>query len=139
MDELETHLRDLRFLKNIAPTHDKYLNKDLSAKARVWRKDQLEKDVQTLQSLLLKSKFILAQFQMVIRSNAAPLVSSIEGPFRISLYRIEAGGDFDDIVFKSKFIKNIEFQSAIFEQVQWAQKRVFEIKTELQNLSISVN
>jgi hypothetical protein len=136
MDELETHLRDLRFLKNIAPTHDKYLGDELTAKAIELRKNQIRQKVSTIQSLISKSNFVLAQLEIVLQTKKLPFISTLEDDLRVSMYYfLKNEGDFDIVTFKSKFHEEQAFKDSMAESIEWAKKRIAEIQSEVQVLS----
>jgi hypothetical protein len=135
MDELETHLRDLKFLLQEAPIRAKMLSPELASKSIALRQNGIQRTFEIASILMKKSKYILAQFQEISQSKRTTWMTELSGSLRTTVYEMKPGEEFDSIVFRSKFIDTVSFQKAMAEQLSFAQKRIAEIESEIETLS----
>ncbi|MFZ3231397.1 MAG: hypothetical protein WA160_14400 [Pseudobdellovibrio sp.] len=137
-DEIETYLRDLRYLKNISPRLDKFSKNEkyLNALDADILKEIADK-AELLSRFIHEGKVVLTEIQeRIIADDRTHQTSSPFGNIQIKFSDLK-NGFYDQLVFTEKLgeDRDADYEKTLLARITWAQKRILQIETELNKIS----
>ncbi|MNJ92622.1 hypothetical protein D3C87_102960 [compost metagenome] len=133
LDEIETHLRDVRFLKNIVPRLEKSAHLESWQSLNTYRRNAAKDDIARLKSLISRAKVALAE----IEANPNASLNHESGDQNVSTFFL-SNPHYKLAAFIAKAGEPPPTPAFVKDRVHWAQERIQQIEKEIQLLEANL-